>query len=199
MVYYNLQNFPEALMFFKQSYQNHQDPALLFNIGQCQRQLGQYEAAARSYRAFISQSPSAPNRDQARQFAEQMDDAAKRTRAAQEAPPTTPLSSAAWPAVGESQPATVEQRHAPTTRRPWYKNGAGWGVAAGGALAMFAGGALLGVAAGEGQQASSATAQSGFDLHHGNDLTYQRWGWPLLGIGGAAVMTGTLVLVLVRR
>ena len=60
---YNLQRFGESLTEFRAAYQERADPALLFNIAQAQRQLGQYDAAARSYRAYLHEQPDAPNRE----------------------------------------------------------------------------------------------------------------------------------------
>jgi hypothetical protein len=69
-------------------------------------------------------------------------------------------------------------------------------LAGGGVAAIIVGGALLGVAASEGDSATRATTRADFDLHHGNDLTYQKAGWPILGIGLASVTVGSVVLAL---
>jgi hypothetical protein len=65
-----------------------------------------------------------------------------------------------------------------------------------GIVAVVVGGALLGVAASEGSAADGATTQASFDLHHGNDVTFQQAGWPILGIGAAAVSVGVIMLAL---
>src|SRR5262245_31495570 len=63
---YNLQNWEAALRDFQDVYREHADPAILFNIAQCQRQLGAYEAAAKSYRLYLAQTPNPPNGEQVR-------------------------------------------------------------------------------------------------------------------------------------
>jgi hypothetical protein len=46
-------SYSEALSEFKAAYLAKPDASFLFNIGQCQRQLGMFEAAAKGYRAFL--------------------------------------------------------------------------------------------------------------------------------------------------
>src|SRR4051794_21826155 len=50
---YNLQNWSAALRDFQDVYREVHDSVILFNIGQCQRQLGDYETAAKSYRLYL--------------------------------------------------------------------------------------------------------------------------------------------------
>lgn len=74
---YNLQDFKGALHEFQSAYVEMPDPAFLFNIGQAQRQLGEYDAAAKSYRIYLANQPDAPNRDQVHKLIDQMDAGAK--------------------------------------------------------------------------------------------------------------------------
>lgn len=76
---YNLQDWASALDEFKAAYLEQADPAFLFNIGQCQRQLGKYEAASKSFRLYLAQSPDAPNREQAEKLIEDTKAAAEHT------------------------------------------------------------------------------------------------------------------------
>lgn len=48
---YNLGHYEDALVSFEQGYRIRHDPAFLFNIAQCQRQLRRYEDAERSQSA----------------------------------------------------------------------------------------------------------------------------------------------------
>jgi tetratricopeptide (TPR) repeat protein len=50
---YNLGHFQKALEFYELAYKNVSRPALLFNIAQCHRQLGDMRSAATTYRAFL--------------------------------------------------------------------------------------------------------------------------------------------------
>lgn len=60
--HYNLNEFPEALREFKEAYRLYSDPVFLFNLGQCERQLGHAEEAIRFYRNYLREQPKAPNR-----------------------------------------------------------------------------------------------------------------------------------------
>jgi tetratricopeptide (TPR) repeat protein len=54
--YYNLGDWQKALEYYKKSFLLSKSPALLFNLGQCQRQMGLYEDAQRSYKNFLRQT-----------------------------------------------------------------------------------------------------------------------------------------------
>ena len=75
---YNLGEYAKALDEFKAAYLGKPDPAFLFNIGQCQRQLAQFEDAARSYRAFLREGAdlTKAQRDQVQRLIADMDTAA---------------------------------------------------------------------------------------------------------------------------
>lgn len=55
--HYKLGEFQPALDGFKEAFRNFEDPSLLFNIAQCERQLGRKQEALRSYRMFLSEQP----------------------------------------------------------------------------------------------------------------------------------------------
>jgi tetratricopeptide (TPR) repeat protein len=59
---FDLQKFDEALEQFQKAYDAKPIPDFLFNIGQCQRNLGDYEAAVFSFKKFLKLDPEAPNR-----------------------------------------------------------------------------------------------------------------------------------------
>lgn len=105
---YNLQEFKIALDEFRGAYNEKPDPAFLFNIGQCQRQLRQYEAAGKSYRAYLAQSPGAPNRDEVAALARQMEE--KRRAATERNPGWEP----AMPHVQVAEPTPQSTTAAPT-------------------------------------------------------------------------------------
>src|SRR5438874_8472537 len=60
--HYNLAEYDKALDAFKEAYRNFEDPIFLFNIGQCERQLGHKEEAVRLYRSYLRNAPEAPNK-----------------------------------------------------------------------------------------------------------------------------------------
>jgi len=192
---FNLQDFRGALHEFQAAYAETPDPVFLFNIAQAQRQLGQYEAAARSYRAFLVQSPDAPNRATAEDFAKQMDGAARAARQnARFEPRVAPQSTSSTTAPSVTTPLPTEQVSASTNRK-WHASSIGWSLVGGGALLLGISGGLLGVAMSERDAALSATTQTRFDMHHNRSTTLQQVGWPLLVVGAAAVAGGGIVLV----
>ncbi|MFP2907524.1 tetratricopeptide repeat protein [Pyxidicoccus sp. 3LFB2] len=58
---YDLGNFEDALGGYSEAYRLMPAPALLFNIGQCHRQLNQYERAAFFYRRYLALEPESPD------------------------------------------------------------------------------------------------------------------------------------------
>lgn len=186
---YKLQRFDEALGYFRSSYFNKPDAPLLFDIAQCLRQLGRYDEAARSYKLFIAEGASGPDRQQAQRLALQMDEAAKSAQAAKAAPPPTLV---AWPSA--SGAVLTVDTPPKAQHRPWYKNPTGWSLIGGGVVALVISGVLLSVAAAADQHAQVATSAADFANWHNDDLTYQKGGWPVLGVGAAAVAAGAIVM-----
>lgn len=58
---YNLSHFEEALRRFEAAYEVFPAPQLLFNIGQCHRELGHHERAVFFYDRYLHEMPDAPN------------------------------------------------------------------------------------------------------------------------------------------
>jgi tetratricopeptide (TPR) repeat protein len=65
---YALAKFSAALDEYQKAYDAKSIPALLFNIGQCYRNLGDYDAAIFSYRKYLKAEPDAANREQVEQL-----------------------------------------------------------------------------------------------------------------------------------
>jgi tetratricopeptide (TPR) repeat protein len=61
---YDLNEFAKALELFKRGYEVYEEPALLYNIAQCYRQLGNDEQAIAFYRSYLRQMDSVPNREE---------------------------------------------------------------------------------------------------------------------------------------
>ena len=61
-VKFNLGNFEAAAADYQAAYELDHRPALLFNVGQCYRNLENYERARFFYRRFLTLDPQTPNR-----------------------------------------------------------------------------------------------------------------------------------------
>lgn len=60
---YKAERYDEALVHYTDAHAIYPVPALLFNIGQCHRNLKHFDLAAEAYQGFLLQSPpTAPNR-----------------------------------------------------------------------------------------------------------------------------------------
>jgi tetratricopeptide (TPR) repeat protein len=65
---YALTKFGEAIDEYQKAFDAKPIPAFLFNIGQCYRNLGDYDAAIFSYRKYLKLAPDASNREQVEQL-----------------------------------------------------------------------------------------------------------------------------------
>lgn len=64
MQHYNLAEFEPALKDFTEAYRFYDDPAFLFNIAQCHRQLSHHRDALTFYRSYLRNMPDAENRNE---------------------------------------------------------------------------------------------------------------------------------------
>lgn len=146
--HYNLSEFKEALVDFKEAYRLLQDPSFLFNIAQCHRQLGDAAQAANFYRAFRREAPDAPNRADVDRLIAEMDKAA----AIQHGPPRETLPTggatptAQSPATDAAPSGNAVVAGAPAPRKPLVKRPWFW-VTIGGA-ALIVAGATVGIVLG---------------------------------------------------
>jgi tetratricopeptide (TPR) repeat protein len=76
---YTLTKFSEALAAYQEAFDAAPLPAFLFNIGQCYRNLGDYESAIFSYRKYLKLAVDPPNRDQVEQLILDLEDKAQRS------------------------------------------------------------------------------------------------------------------------
>ena len=179
---YNKQEWEDALDRFQAAYDAVPEPTLLFNIGQCQRQLGRYAAAAHSYRAYLAQVPDGGDREAAERFAAQMD-AAELAR--QRPAPVPPIAAPSAP------PAAVIAAPAPP-RRPRLL-AAGLGIAGAGLALAVAGAVLLDVGVrddGDARRALTLPEQHRL-WDAGGQL--QTAGIATLAAGGAALIVGGIL------
>jgi len=70
---FNLQKFDEALEQYQKAFDAKPIPAFLFNIGQCHRNLGDYDAAIFSFKRYLKLEPEAENRDQVEELLEELE------------------------------------------------------------------------------------------------------------------------------
>lgn len=69
---YKLQKFKEALAGFEEAYRLTSEPSLLYNLGQCYRQLDRLEEAKKAYTSFVRDAPESPFRKSAEERIEEI-------------------------------------------------------------------------------------------------------------------------------
>jgi tetratricopeptide (TPR) repeat protein len=159
---YDLGDFKAALAAFKKAYLQYEDPAFLFNIAQCERQLGDKTEALRTYRVFLNKAASAAQRAQVEKIVRELEIVIEQDTAVAARPPTETMAPGATRG-GEvrSPPPLVEMQGvevsspapvtafviAPPVDKPLTKKGWFWGVVVGGAV-VVAGAVTLGVVLG---------------------------------------------------
>lgn len=108
---YNLSEFQPALDRFKEAYRSFPDASFLFNIAQCQRQLGQKAEAVKSYRAFLRTSPRTGARSEVEAIIASLEKTLAEEQAAKGAKPTGTLGPGE---TAVSEPATTPPQPTPT-------------------------------------------------------------------------------------
>jgi tetratricopeptide (TPR) repeat protein len=146
---YDLGDYQAALAAFKRAYLAFEDPVFLFNIGQCQRHLGQKADALHSFKVFLAKLPNNRSRGQVEKLIQELQAALDQDAVAATHPPTETMP----PAPAETAPpaptvvtgrpaAAVVAAPAPSPKKkikPWV-----WGVVVGGVV-VAAGAITLGV------------------------------------------------------
>jgi tetratricopeptide (TPR) repeat protein len=131
---YDLADFAGALAAFKKAYLHYEDPALLFDIAHCYRQLGDKREALRFYRTYLRKAPTGDRAEEARRIV-----------ALLEATPDAPSPTIAAPAP---RPLALAAPVATPAPRPLYKRWWVWTVA-GAAVALAATAITVGVVVGQ--------------------------------------------------
>lgn len=67
-VYYRQANFRKALEEYRKAHELRSHHALVFNMAQCHRQLGEHKKALFMYRLFLTEKPDAPNKQEIQQW-----------------------------------------------------------------------------------------------------------------------------------
>jgi tetratricopeptide (TPR) repeat protein len=189
--HYKLGEFQAALDGFKEAYRNFEDPSLLFNIAQCERQLGQKPDALRSYRMFLSEVPKTPNRDEVERVIASLEQAIKDENAAQPPHETLPPSDktviAVPPTTAPPPPPPAKATH------KWWMLGLGAGLLGVGAAGIGTGAAALAVN-GHGS-CSLAAGQVRCPQVYNTGAE----GGALLGVGLVAAVGGAVLIALEEK
>jgi len=129
---FNLGRFEEAAADYQAAYEAEPLPAFLFNIGQCYRNVGNYERAQFYFRRYVELDPRSPNRGDAEHLIAEMERLGEARRSGGPAPPaSSALSLAAPGAAVASEPAPAfapsvaragdgADPSRPFYRRPWF-------------------------------------------------------------------------------
>jgi tetratricopeptide (TPR) repeat protein len=109
-VEYNVGRFEQALDLYTKAYERYPKPALLFDLGQCHRQLGHYERALFFLHGYLREQPTAPNRALVEKLiddSQQQLDAQRATEAAEAAQAAQAQARAAEAARPQSPPSAI--------------------------------------------------------------------------------------------
>ncbi len=174
-VEYDVGHFDQALELYTRAYERYPKPALLFDIGQCHRQLGHYERAIFFFQGYLRGQPQAANRALVEKFIADSQQQLDAQRASGAAPPppaesTPPVAPALAPSPAPGSvgaPAPAEAAGAPPPAGP-HKALPVMQIA--GLATAGTGVVLLGIAIAEGLQAQSLQNQV-------SQISSQRGSW----------------------
>jgi tetratricopeptide (TPR) repeat protein len=144
---YDRHEYDRAALEFKQAYDASGAPALLFNLGQAHRLNGDYAQARDDYRAYLRQSPDAPNRTDVQSRIDEMERRMTPARPAE----STPTRAASRPAP--HSPPDWAQAHRDSDAHP------GLGLKIAGIASGASGLALVGAGVYYGLRADSYSDQ----------------------------------------
>ena len=135
---YALTKFREALDEYQQAFDAKPIPDFLFNIGQCYRNLGEYDSAIFSYKKYLATAPDAPNRAQVEQLIDDLQakkdqEDTRRLGLQPQPPPAAPPPAAPPPAAAPAPPPPANH---PFYTRWWFWTGVGV-VAAGAGVTTY--------------------------------------------------------------
>src|SRR5689334_18816202 len=85
--YFEIADYPQALEHFKAAYVAYEDPAILFNIAQCERLLNHKHEALRAYKIYLQKKPDTPNRTEIENIITTLQDAISKDQKASTMPP----------------------------------------------------------------------------------------------------------------
>lgn len=130
---YRVREFEKAIDEYKAGALREDATVFLYNLGQCYRQLGQYEEAIWQYERFLSRAqPTGVLRASVEEFVRQMK--AELEKKAMTQPPVEPAPDMKQPTEGPVQPTPSPAAVEPGTA--WYSDRIGWGLTAVGAAGL---------------------------------------------------------------
>jgi tetratricopeptide (TPR) repeat protein len=203
---YDLGEWARAIEEFKVAYEESRAPALLFNLAQSYRHLGDWQQAAHFYRTYLSMLPSAPNHVEAERSLREAEAELARAKAApapsprpeDEGPMLLPTAIEPATTTTTSAPAPVASER-PRSGRPLVIAGA---VTAAAGAALLIGGAVLAADGASTSDRIQSLSQSGGAWSADFDALYRRGqsdattATALFAAGaGVAVVGGILCIV----
>jgi hypothetical protein len=87
---FEAQAYDQALDEFQKAYDLYPVPGLLFNMGQCNLFLGEYETAIKLFNQFLEEKPDTPYRKDVERLIKEAKSELKKKKAAEEPPPPPP-------------------------------------------------------------------------------------------------------------
>jgi tetratricopeptide (TPR) repeat protein len=206
---FDLTRYREAAREYQTAYELKDEPALLFNIAQAYRLGGDYDEAIRFYKSYLHRVPKSRQRKEVEtRIAEMSALVAERERQKSAPPegtlrpdappePETPAPKKSAPEPAQITTAAVSPTVTPDG--PWNptKFYAGAGVGAVGLAAAIAGIACGAVAMQTSTKVQNAASYDESLAARGRALGYSADA--LLAIGGAAIVTGTVLMVIGRK
>jgi len=116
-----LGKFDEALEQYQQAFEAKPLPGFLYNIGQCHRNLGNFDQAIFSFRKYLTLEPNAPNKEAVQHLIDELEERKAREEG-QKRIVTKPI---------------VEPTAKPVYKKWWFWTGLGAVAAAGGTTAYI--------------------------------------------------------------
>ena len=207
--HYRLRDFQSAITEYKAGAAIEEAGVFWYNLGQCYRQLGNYEDALWYYQRFLDRGkPTGALKDSVVDFIAKM--TAEKEKAATKQQPTdaggdensattaTKVQATTPPVPAVTQ--TTETPEEPVDAPPrWYADKLGWAITGVGVAGVGAGIGLIVSSSGLADDADNATNElDRADLHDRAD-SRRRLGTIVTGVGAAVAIGGIIKLVLVPK